>query len=218
MRPHVTERRSRRWLAAAALAAAPLVLARPSPAAEIIDRVVASVSGDLVMLSDIALARELGLAPPDRPDREVLAQLIDRALVLVEVNRYGPPEPEPDAVFQELVLVRSRFPAREGLENALKRVGLDEERLQERLRQDLRIRAYLDQRFTVLPPAADEVRRFYEAHPERFTRDGRVRPFEEVQVEAARAALDERRRTLVDEWVAGLRRRATIVDLLEPPR
>ncbi len=167
---------------------------------------------------DITLARELGLAPTDRSARDVLAELIDRALVLAEADRYGPPEPEPDAVSRELDRVRARLPTREGFENALKRAGLDEARLRERLRQDLRIRAYLDQRFTVLPPEEDDIRRFYEIHPELFSRDGSVQPFDDVRVDAARAALDERRRALVEEWIAGLRRRATIVDLLERSR
>src|SRR5262249_25957586 len=52
---------------------------------EIIDRVLAVVAGDMIMLSDVIAARDLGLVQPVTaadPIREVLSRLIDRALIL----------------------------------------------------------------------------------------------------------------------------------------
>jgi hypothetical protein len=144
---------------------------------EIIDRVMAVVAGDLIMLSDVRGARELGLIDPGTatdPDREVLTRLIDRALVLAEVDRYAPPEPGAAAVDAQLAALRSRFGSADALTAALARLGLDENYLRQQLREDLRIRAYLDQRF-----ASD---------------------------------VPERRRLAIDEWVAGLRRRADVID------
>jgi hypothetical protein len=134
-------------LLALLLAAASLQSAR---ADEVIDRVLAVVAGDLIMQSDLRAARELGLvATTDAtdPDRAVLSQLIDRALILDEVERYAPPEPAPDAIDRAYRAVRARFASDEVFSIALGRVGFDEKQLRAILRQNLRIRAYLDQRF-----------------------------------------------------------------------
>jgi len=118
--------------------------------AEVIDRVLAVVSGDLITLSDVTAARDLGLQSADGaadPTRAILSKLIDRELVLAEAERYGPPEPTREAVDAEVLAVRARFPSAEAYQAALARSGIDEAHLRETLRQDLRIRAYEDQRF-----------------------------------------------------------------------
>lgn len=122
---------------------------------EVIDRVLAVVAGDLIMLSDVRAARDLGLVDPGAapdPDRAVLLQLIDRALILNEVDRYAPPEPNADSVDRAIDTVRGRFASRQAFEAALSRVGLDEGQVRAVLRQNLRIRAYLDQRFVAETP------------------------------------------------------------------
>lgn len=146
-------------------------------AAEVIDRVLAVVNGDVITLTDVTAARELGLvsagSAPD-PVRAALSALIDRSLELDEVQRYAPPEPSADAVDREVAVVRARFPESHAFEAALARSGIDLQHLRQVVRENLRIRAYLDQRF---------------------------------------AATDERRQQLIDDWMAGLRRRAELVDL-----
>src|SRR5207344_2208579 len=82
--------------------------------AETIDRVLAVVAGQLIMLSDVTGAIDLGLQSADGasdPVRAVLTKLIDRELVLAEVDRYEPPEPTSEAVDRELQRVRQRFPS-----------------------------------------------------------------------------------------------------------
>jgi hypothetical protein len=133
-------------VAVAAMLLSPVVLR----ADEIIERVLAVAGGDLIMMSDVRAARELGLIDPGRasdPDREVLTRLIDRALVLAEVDRYQPPEPTTDAVDTQFAALQARFGSRDALNVALSRLGLDQDRLREQVREDLRIRAYLGQRF-----------------------------------------------------------------------
>ena len=154
-----------------------LALATPLRA-ETIDRVLAVVAGQLITLSDVTAAQELGLrapAPAPDPIRGMLLSMIDRALVLAEAERYAPPEPSPDAIQHEIDVVRERFPSSQEFDAALARAGLDDRHLRELMRQDLRIRAYEDQRFAAADPA--------------------------------------RRKALIDDWVAGLRRRADIIDL-----
>jgi len=147
-------------------------------AAETIDRVLAVVAGQIITLSDVTAARALGLqssGDATDPVRVVLSKLMDRELVIAEVERYAPPEPAADALDREIDRIRARFPSAEAFAAALAQSGLDERRLREIVRQDLRIRAYEEQRFAAADPA--------------------------------------RRQTLIDEWVAGLRRRTDIIDL-----
>jgi hypothetical protein len=127
--------------------------------AEVIDRVLAVVGGQLITLSDVTAARDLRLVPPEQtadPIRAILSKLIDRELVLAEVERYAPPEPTAEAVDVEVRRVRARFDSDEAFEAALTRSGMDEKHLRETLRQDLRIRAYLDQRFSAASDRRDE--------------------------------------------------------------
>lgn len=172
----------RRWLTIVMLASM-LVCGglRTARADEVIDRVFAVVAGDLIMQSDVRAARELGLVTPGNaadPDRAVLAQLIDRALILDEVERYAPPEPSVDALDRAFAEVRGRFSSAEAFTAAMDRAGFDEKQLRAILRQNLRIKTYLDQRFSGETP--------------------------------------ERGEAIVAAWVAGLRSRATIVDLYAP--
>jgi hypothetical protein len=144
---------------------------------EVIDRVLAVVSGSLITLSDVNAAYDLGLVTAREssdPIRDVLSQLIDRELQLAEVDRYAPPEPSAADVDREMEVVRSRFPSSEAFDEVLARSGIDLAHLRETMRENLRIRGYLAQRFS---------------------------------------GSDERRQQVVGDWVAGLRRRADIIDL-----
>ena len=171
-------------IGAAALA---LLLAAPGAARanEVIERVLAVAAGELITQSDVAAARELGLldqqiAPDSRgpmtdaEEHQIVSRLIDRALMLDEVDRYAPPEPSADAVDRAVAAVRARFDSQAAYEAALARVGFDDRYLRGVLRQDLRIQQYVAERFAVAP---------------------------------------DQQRGLVADWVAGLRRRATITEL-----
>ena len=194
--------------------------ARAVVASEIIDRALAVVAGNLIMLSDVTAALEFGLVahgPAPDPIRDTLSRLIDRAIILTEVERYAPPEPDADTVDRELQAVRAGFASPQAFDQALARVGVNAQHLRETLRQNLRIRAYLDQRFTVASPTDEEVERYYREHQQEFSRNGAIIPFDRARQDVVQAVRTERRRMLVDDWVAGLRRRAEIADMY-PPR
>jgi hypothetical protein len=123
--------------------------------AETIDRVVAVVVGQVIMLSDVTAAQELGLEsvePGPDPVRALLSRLIDRDLMLAEVDRYAPPEPDPGAIDRGLAAIRNRFSSPAAYDAVLTRCGIDEKHVRETIRQNLRIDAYLEQRFTPADP------------------------------------------------------------------
>ena len=118
--------------------------------AEVIDRVLAVVAGQVILLSDVTAARDLGLqsaAGAADPVRAILVKLIDRELVLAEVDRYAPPEPDAVAVDRGVAALRARFPSAQAFDAILEKSGIDENHVRETVRQDLRLAAYLEQRF-----------------------------------------------------------------------
>ena len=183
-----------------------------SPGAEVLDRVLAIVAGDLILLSDVQAARGFGFVSVEGadPDAQALARMIDRALILAEVERFTPPEPDAASVDKGLVLVRERFSSPQAFDAALARVGIEERHLREYVRQDLRMNAYLEQRFTAVPPPEDEIGRYYREHPDLYTRNGVLMTFDAARPEIVQVLAAESRRAMVNDWVAGLRRRADV--------
>jgi hypothetical protein len=207
-------------LGRAALSAALLAVAA-APTAEVIDRILAVVSGSVITLSDVTAARDLGIVPkaagPDDTGA-VLDELIDRALMLVEVDRFSPPEPTAAAIDGGVAEIRGRFPSNDAFRQALAQSGVDDARLRELVREGLRLQVYLDLRFSVPPPTDQEVAEYYRDHQADFAVDGQVRAIELVRPQVAEAITASRRRALVDDWVAGLRRRADIINLYAAER
>ena len=188
------------------------VLLSATPGAEVLDRVLAIVAGDLILLSDVRAAREFGFVTIEGadPDAQALARLIDRALILAEVERFAPPEPDAASVDKGVGLVHERFSSPQAFAAALARVGIEERHLREYVRQDLRMNVYLDQRFTSVPPPEEEIGRYYRDHPELYTRNGVMLPFEDARSEIVQVLTAQGRRALVNDWVSGLRRRADV--------
>ena len=208
--------RSTRTGAAAIVIALSVLSTATLRAEEVIDRMLAVVAGDLIMLSDVAAALEFGLVPQTAgPDavRVVLSQLIDRSLMLAEVDRYAPSEPGAVEVDRELANVRGRFASDEAYRAALDRYGVDEQSLRQTLRANVRLRTYLVQRFTSVPPSDDELADYLRTHPERFRRNGEVPPLDAIRADVVQAWTGDRRQSMLDEWMSSLRRRATITDI-----
>jgi hypothetical protein len=206
--------------AAAALAKAGLLLAAvtcwsASPAsAQIIDRVLAVVDGQIITLSDARTVLAFGLIPADvsgDPVRSAMQRLIDRRLMLAEVERYAAPEPLPAAVDQAWNAVQGRFPDALAFEIALNQSPLSRDELHRFVRDTVRIDAYIAQRFaSAVQVAEDDVVTYYREHPAEFTAGGRLRPYEEVRDAIGTALMHRQRDTFVRQWVDGLRRRAAL--------
>ena len=189
--------------------------------ADVIDRVLAVVSSHAVLESDVRAARELRLIDVEGtgdPVRVVLNAIIDRWLMLAEVERYAPPEPGEAAIDRALQTIRDRFTSADAYQNALARAGATEAHLRGRLRDDLRIATYLEQRFTRVPPAEEAIQAHYRANAERFTTNGRVAPLAEVVNVVTDEVTAMDRQLRITQWVDGLRQRAQIIDRYGEPR
>lgn len=195
------------WLVAAFL----IVGLTPLGAQQLLDRIVARVDGNAITLTDVKAAIALGIAGMSAAVGEAAATelLIDRQLMLAEVERFAPPEPSPSAIAVETEVMTARVDGNLGM--LTRETGVDEARIREIARDTLRIQGYLNQRFgTAMQLTEDEVLQYYRIHPEEFTLEGRLIPFGEAEPFARQLAAAERRSTTVAQWLRDLRGRARI--------
>ncbi len=179
--------------------------------AEIIDRILAVVDGALIMQSDVALAARLALVPP-RPAADSIAStldaLIERRLVLAEVDRYAPPEPADADIDRRVGEIRAR--AGNGFDTALRETGISVDQLRRQARDDLRIDTYLQQRFGAMQPSDEEIQQYYRDHQSSFIQNGVARPLEQIRDLVRTDMMASQRSATIKDWIAGLRRRASV--------
>ncbi|HVJ27880.1 MAG TPA: hypothetical protein VM493_10075, partial [Vicinamibacterales bacterium] len=194
------------------LAAVVMVIAAATGVrAEVIDRILATVGGALILQSDAVAAARFGfvaLPAQGNPLQFTLDRLIERRLMLIEVDRYAPPEPPRALLDERMQQLDQRIGSGERLDAILRETGFTLEQLRLYVRDDLRIEGYVQQRFgAAYRPSDEEVVAYYRSHEADFTRDGRLRPFDEVRDAVRSALLSERQAASVREWMASLRRR-----------
>jgi hypothetical protein len=141
------------WLRVGVLIVAVLVPAPTSSQTATLDRILAIVDGQIIMHSDVRAFIDLGLVDiqtgPSQ-EVEVLTWLIERRVVLDQVNRFVVAEPDPGTVDRRLYFVRSQVSDDAELELILDRVGLAPADLRQLVADDLRRDAYLVDRFEVV--------------------------------------------------------------------
>lgn len=180
-------------------------------AAEIIERVLAVVNGSIITLSEAHAATRFGLVSGADTLDAVVDRLIDRRLAMTEIDRYAPPEPAAEKIDAALAAMQAKFASPEQLQAALADTGLTIVQLRRHARDELRIRAYEQERFGyVMQPSEEETLTYYRANPAQFMEGGVLRPFDDVRADVRAALLADRRAQLAREWLAGLRRRANI--------
>jgi hypothetical protein len=201
-----------------AFASAALVAILASAArADIIDRVVAIVDGHLITMSDVRTVTVLHLLDPSSPASPVepgrdpgVEHLIDRILVLEEVERYAPAPPDDKAVDARLGVIAQANGSAALVEERLHELGVSPAWLRQWATDSLRIRAYVDQRFgNVVQPTDEELEAYFREHQSDFA--GKDVNDATVQSTARTAIVAERRRAVLTEWITGLRRRADVM-------
>jgi hypothetical protein len=171
-----------RWLPLVVL----LLVFTGAAGADVVDRVLAVVNGHLITLSDVRRVADLGLFAAGGggdPTDAVLSQLIDR-------RQAGGPA---------------------GFDAHLAVLGVDAAWLEQWVRDDLRIHAYIEQRFAgAMEATDDEIENYLRQHENEFVRNGQPVPSAEAQSIARERVTSARRQALTDEWLSGLRQRALI--------
>ena len=118
---------------------------------EVLDRTLALVGGQPITLSDARAATALGLIEVNSsaadPIPNLTRALVDRELILREVQRYAPGSPGEAQIEARLDEIRARFADASAFTRALDRYGFTDVRLRAWIRDDLQTEAYLAQRF-----------------------------------------------------------------------
>jgi hypothetical protein len=119
--------------------------------AQVIDRIMAVVSGRPIILSDVHAAIQFRLIEPPSgtvdPVGYGLERLVERTLVLAEVERFQPPEPDPIEITVRVDDLQRRAGSAAAFDKSLSVTGMTREQLRRHIRDDLRIATYLNQRF-----------------------------------------------------------------------
>jgi hypothetical protein len=133
----------------------------PAQQRDTIDRLMAVVGNQTITLSDVNAALQFQLVdvPPNAPDRvrAALDKLIQRSLILGEVERYQPPEPEPVEITIRMDQLQQRAGSAQAFDRALAVTGTTRDELRRYIRDDLRIATYLNQRFGDTPERAKAI-------------------------------------------------------------
>jgi hypothetical protein len=182
---------------------------------ELIERTLALVGGQPITLGDARAAIALGLVDAGAagdPIPAVTLALVDRELILREVQRYAPPAPGDGAVDARLEEIGKRFADGAALSRVLDLHGFTDTRLRAWVRDDLRTQAYLAQRFASASlPTEQEISTAYARSRAEFDKAGQT--FEQATPIVRDRLVATRRRELIADWIADLRRRTDVVIL-----
>jgi hypothetical protein len=126
-----------------------LTLAVLGSAREVIDRIVARVDTDIILLSDVReLARYQSFVDEkSESDSQVLDHLIDQWMVRNEAKAALFPQPSSEEVQRSLERLKRSFSSPEAFEEREKQAGLTDEDVLRMLTRQLYLSNYLDSRF-----------------------------------------------------------------------
>ena len=183
--------------------------------AQTLDRILAVVSGHVILASDVRAFLEFDLINVDRDadaEHQMLEKLISRRLAIEEVNRYQVGLQSNDRIEYDLALLENRFETKEDFTTALGNSGLIYDDLVQILQDDARVEIYIDERFGMDRDVEEtELRAYYELKTDEIVENGRQLAFQEARDVVRDRFLSEEREARVDEWLATLFRRSEVI-------
>jgi len=192
-----------------------LVLMAGSVKQDIIDKVVATVDRQLIMLSDVRAVTELGvlaMGSNEGSESQVTSRLINSILILVEVDRFLVSEPPQPVIQRRIDELKEHHSTVKSFETAWKSVGMTEERLYRLVRNDLRIDIYLRQRFTsTAEPTNAELVQYHKENQHQYVHNGSRLSFNDARELVRDDLLEERRQVIIQNWIARLHESVEIV-------
>lgn len=190
----------------------------------LIDRVLATVNGEVVTESDVRW--ELALDPDVQPldlsvenRRTMLERIIDQRILVQEATKV-PQIPPNDAEIQGYIRTSlvERFGSQEAFRARIRKVGLDFATLREIVTRRLSLMKYIEFRFrsfVIIPP--EEIERYYNevAVPRMKNRGNETRSLEEMRTQIENTLAGEKINSELDQFLDEARARAQIVRLAE---
>lgn len=193
----------------------------------LLDRVVAVVDEDPILLSDLERAISLGLVERRATEsdgafrRRALDELVAQRLRRHELDRFGFESLPVEQIERQLASVRARFASDAELDAELARLGLDRDGLRQLLAAQLATLVFVEER---LGPrifvGSEEIRRYYDDTllPELARAGAPVPPIEQVREQIRDVLTAAKMNEEIGRWTEELRREADVIDLLDGPQ
>ena len=120
-----------------------------SHAQQVIDRIVARIENDVILLSDVRLLSryQLFVDGKSESDAEILDRLIDQWIVRNEANVARTPKPSEAEIDRGLQRLQQSFDSKDDYEARRKLAGLSEADVRRLIADQLHLNNYLDTRF-----------------------------------------------------------------------
>lgn len=204
------------WRTAYGRAAAALMwivsLGGASAEAELVDRIVAIIDRDVIVLSEAEQAMWLVELRTNREAnvRDVVEQMIEARLIGREVARFTDAAVADEDVEAQISQLRSSFDSEESFQAVLSMRGMSEAELRNELQRQLAVNRYLERRFRALTYVTeDDVERYFTDEILPALAAEREPSVEET--DQIRRILEERRfNERVEQWIDGLKARTRI--------
>jgi len=208
-----------------AIAALVVLLAAPFAwGQQTVDRIVAVVEPDIILMSDVQeLARyQLFVEGKSETDAQILDRLIDQWIVRNEAKAVLFPQPSDSEVQRSLERLKRSFSSPEEFEERKKQSGLTDQDIDRMLRAQLYLSNYLDSRFRAsIQIDEKDIDQFYkERIVPRAESRGQAPPTLEAAQPFIREALVQRAiNEQADRWLKESRTRVRVENLLnEKPK
>ena len=139
----------RKWLTIAAMFVGLLPLPGRAHAQEVVDRIVARVETDIILLSDVRqLSRyQTFLDGKPQSDADILNRLIDQWIVRSEAGVARFPPPSEEDVNRSIERLKRSFSSPEEFQTRQKQSGISDDEIRRFVRAQLYLSNYLDSRF-----------------------------------------------------------------------
>ena len=194
----------------------------PAERGEIVDRIAATVNGELILQSDVEEEERFtqlypyGDAKEKSPSEQALTRLIDRTLILQQLTSF-PQTPVTDAeIAKEEADLRKDLPAcgnvdcttDKGWQKFLATDGFTEDELHDRLRQRIQVTRFIEQRFRSAVRISDkQISDFYTNTmlPEYAKQKTAAPPLDSVHDRVQELLLQQQVSAMLDDWLKTLR-------------
>jgi hypothetical protein len=186
---------------------------------EVIDRIVARVENEVILLSDVRQLAEYQVFVDGKAenDEQILQRLIDQWIVRTEAAAARFPQPADQDVDRSLARLKRSFSNSESFEERKKQSGLTDEEIRQQLKSQLYLSNYLDSRFRASIQIDDKaIAEFYKDRvlPRAESR-GQTPPTLEAAHDFIQEALVQRAiNEQSDKWLKESRSRVRVENLL----
>lgn len=124
-----------------------ILLVTPTAAQTVLDQVLLRFGSEIVTKLDVRQARMLKLVDvPNDSDEAYVDAIANRRLILAELRRAAPAEPQAQALDNAMRTWTARMGGGD-IADALSRAGMTDTELRAWLKDDLRVQAYVSDRF-----------------------------------------------------------------------